>query len=387
MTFHRSVKSPLSMKTLLTDTESHCNRHFHQEVKGDPRVKLTEEEIRQKTWEALINCTEGIPFLGEPPIPIELSVGDEGPNLAARITLPEGEQRILFECKSIGQPRVARNAVNQILRNLERYPEYDGVFVAPYISPGSAEICSQEGIGYLDLAGNCRLSFGRVYIERRGTENPFSERRDLRSLYSPKASRIIRVILNDPKKVWKVEGLAEEADVSLGLVSKVKALLRDREWIAENGFALTAPEALLQEWSQNYTFRKNNVRDFYSRKTIPEIESQIAKVLSGKPLKHAFTGFSGAARLAPAVRYQRVMVYVDNAQEDVTSLLDLKPVSSGANVSLLVPYDQGVFYGTHDIDGILVTSPVQIYLDLVSYRGRGEEAAKELFDQVIRPTW
>ena len=104
-------------------------------------------------------------------------------------------------------------------------------------------------------------------------------------------------------------------------------------------------------------------------------------------VKYALTGFSGAARLAPAVRYQRVMVYVDNTQEDVTSLLDLKPVSSGANVSLLVPYDQGVFYGTHEIDGILVASPVQIYLDLVGYRGRGEEAAKELFDQVIRPTW
>ena len=194
-------------------------------------MKLTENEIRQKTWEALINCTEGIPFLKEPPIPIELPEGDEGPDLAARITLPEGEQRILFECKSIGQPRVARNAVNQILRYLERYPDYYGVFVAPYISPRSAEICSQEGIGYLDFAGNCRLSFGKIYIERKGTENPFAERRDLRSLYSPKASRILRVLLNDPKRVWKVEGLAEEADVSLGLVSKVKALLRDREWI------------------------------------------------------------------------------------------------------------------------------------------------------------
>jgi hypothetical protein len=122
-------------------------------------------------------------------------------------------------------------------------------------------------------------------------------------------------------------------------------------------------------------------------KTIPEIESQIAEVLREKSIKYALTGFSGTARLAPAVRYQRVMAYVENTQEDVASLLGLKPVTSGANVSLLTPYDQGVFYGTREIDRILVASPVQIYLDLVGYRGRGEEAAKELLEQVIRPTW
>jgi len=351
-------------------------------------MKLTEQEIKQKTWEALVNCTSGIPFLKEPPAPVELSRGDEGPDLAAKLSLPEEEQRILFECKSIGQPRVARNAVNQILRYLERYPGYYGVFAAPYISPKSAEICSQEGIGYLDFAGNCRLSFGRIYIERKGTENPFAERRDLRSLYSPKASRILRVLLTDPKRVWKVEGLAEEADVSLGLVSKVKALLTDREWIIiqRDGLRLSEPEALLHEWSQNYSFRKNEVRDFYSLRTVSEIESQIPEALSGKSVKYALTGFSGAARFAPAVRYQRVMTYVE-APEDIASLLGLKPVTSGASVSLLVPYDEGVFYGTRDIDGILVASPVQVYLDLVGYRGRGEEAAKEVFEQVIRPTW
>lgn len=351
-------------------------------------MKLTEKEIKQKTWEALVGCTEGIPFLKKPPTPIQLPEGDDTPDLAARITLPEGEQGILFECKTIGQPRVARNGVNQILRYLEKYPDYYGVFVAPYISPRSAEICSQEGIGYLDFAGNCRLSFGRIYIERKGTENPFAERRDLRSLYSPKASRILRVLLHDPRRVWKVEGLAEEADVSLGLVSKVKTLLGDREWITvqRDGLRLSEPEALLHEWSQNYTFRKNDVQDFYSRKTISEMESQIAEALSEKSIKYALTGFSGAARLAPAVRYQRVMAYVEDTQ-DVASLLGLKPVTSGANVSLLVPYEPGVFYGTREIDGILVASPVQIYLDLVGYRGRGEEAAKELFEQVIRQTW
>jgi hypothetical protein len=67
--------------------------------------------------------------------------------------------------------------------------------------------------------------------------------------------------------------------------------------------------------------------------------------------------------------------------------LSLKEVSSGANVSLLTPYDDGVFYGFRDVNGSLIVSPVQAYLDVIGFRGRGEEAAQGLLDQVIRPSW
>ncbi len=45
-------------------------------------------------------------------------------------------------------------------------------------------------------------------------------------------------------------------------------------------------------------------------KSIPEIESDLAKVCSEKNVEYALTGFSGAARFAPAVGYNRVMAYV-----------------------------------------------------------------------------
>jgi hypothetical protein len=34
-----------------------------------------------------------------------------------------------------------------------------------------------------------------------------------------------------------------------------------------------------------------------------------------------------------------------------------------------------------------MVSPVQVYLDLIGYRGRGEEAANVLLEQVIERTW
>lgn len=49
--------------------------------------------------------------------------------------------------------------------------------------------------------------------------------------------------------------------------------------------------------------------------------------------------------------------------------------------------DEGVFYGLLDINGINVVSDIQLYLDLKSYKGRGEEAAQTIFEQRIKTKW
>jgi hypothetical protein len=46
-----------------------------------------------------------------------------------------------------------------------------------------------------------------------------------------------------------------------------------------------------------------------------------------------------------------------------------------------------VLYGARPIDGICVATPVQVYLDLVGLKGRGEEAANALLEEVIKRTW
>jgi len=68
-------------------------------------------------------------------------------------------------------------------------------------------------------------------------------------------------------------------------------------------------------------------------------------------------------------------------------VLGLQPVSSGANVALIKPYDDGVFYGTVLRDGAPVVSAIQTYLDLMATKGRGEEAAQAILEEVIKPQW
>lgn len=352
-------------------------------------MKLGEANLLKQTEEALRACLAGIPFLAIQEIGLKETRSGFQPDMTAWLTSTSGPRVLLIEVKNNGEPRFARQAVNQILRYREAFPKSYGVFVAPYLSPRAAQILKEQGIGYLDLSGNCRLCFEGVYVEREGRPNKYAAKRDLRSLFSPKATRILRVLLARPRKAWRVAELAQEAGVSLGQVSNVKKLLEDREWVRRDkgGIVLAKPEELLTEWAENYTYRDNQVRDCYSMKPGPEIEATLAAVCGREAVKYALTSFSGAARYAPTVRFQRVLAYVDELTEGIEKEVGLKEVTSGANVSLLIPYDEGVYYASEEFEGIRVASPVQIYLDLMSYRGRGEEAANTLLERIIRPLW
>ena len=352
------------------------------------KIHAARAEVEAAAEQALRDCLAEVPFLRD--VRRLEGWGDRlQPDLVMEVSSPTGEQRLIVEVKSMGQPRLARDAINQLLRYLQSEPHGYGILAAPYISAESAEICRQEGIGYLDLAGNCYLAFGQVFIRKECRPNPFAQRRDLRSLYSPKAERVLRVLLAEPSEAWKTEALANEARVSLGQVANVKRLLADREWIEVGpvGFRLSRPERLLSEWAENYNPRRSQVIDFYAVKEIPDLEYELAGVGTSDETRCTLTGFSGAARWAPFVRYSRATAYVPDSVDRVASKLGLKQVSSGSNVSLIVPYDEGVFYGAGVVGDSMIVSSTQLYLDLRGMKGRGDEAANALLEEVIKPQW
>ena len=334
-------------------------------------------------------CLADVPFCALEPGARSAGTTPEGPDWVGSFRVDGEEETVLLQADTSGQPRRAREATNALLRWNSLYPGAIRVFAAPYVSPDAAEILGRASIGYVDLSGNCRLSFDKVYIRIEGRPNKFVQRRDLRSLYSPKAERVLRILLSEPQRGWKIKELATTAGVSLGQASNVKRLLEDREWLQqrEDGFGLTRPDRLLDEWSENYNYRKNETRDYYSMDAASQVETKLASMCEELGLTYAVAGLSAAWRLAPHVRYQRAMAYVPEVSDELVNRVGLKPVSSGANVMLLVPYDGGVLAGSQVIDGIRVTSPVQTYLDLRGFRGRGEEAAEAVLREVIKPTW
>ncbi len=358
-------------------------------VKGSLPVK--EQELIEMFPEALEKCLENVPrsAIGRVDREVRLTNGMMA-DLVVELEVMGRRQKMLVEAKSSGQPRRTREAIDQLKRMLsdsqvsEAYP----VFTAPYVSEASARICRDYETGYLDLVGNCRLAFGNAYVERVSPENTYKERRSRASLFSPKSSRVIRLMLGGPQS-WQVQQLAMDAEVSLGLVSKVKKELEEREWIlsTEDGIKLSDPEQVLMEWARTYSYRKNNVGEYYTMAGSEESETAIAQWCDENRVRYALTGFSGARMSSPRVRYNRSTVYVESDVESVAAGTELKPVETGGNVLLLKPYDEGVFQGSRVLYGSRVVSPVQLYLDLQSMPGRGEEAAEEVLVRELRPLW
>jgi hypothetical protein len=347
------------------------------------------DNIIGRSKQALERCLREVPFCRTEFSRIVSRSADIGIDLFGRFILPKGRVPFAVVAKSIGQPRFVREAVYSLTRYAASEPGAYPIFAAPFIADDAAKILEEEGIGYVDLSGNCRLCFDEVYVRCSGNENRFIRRRDLRSLYSPKSERLLRVLLGEPVRSWKVQELADEARVSLGQVSNVIRKLQDREWAArdESGMRLSKPDRLLSDWKANYDFARSERRDFFTLAGVDEFERRLATRMARAGGDYGLAAFSAAARFAPAVRYQRVYAYISGEIEQVADELGLKPVESGANVTLIEPYDDGVFIGAVEKDGVRVTSAIQSYLDLSQLRGRGEEAAQMLLREAIEPAW
>ncbi len=337
-----------------------------------------------------------VPFVKN--VKVERLPSDSGWDAEVVVRTRSRSLRLLVECKRRSEPRFLREALARFELTRIKRPEVYPVVVASYVSPESAAICREHGVGYLDLAGNCLLSVGEIHIQRQGFANPFQEKRPLAALFSPKAERVLRALLEPENwgRDWTFRELADHVrpGVSLGHVHKVIQALGNEEYIQQtgDGIRLQKPEPLLREWARNYRFERNRPRRFYSLLRSGPLEARLAKAIhevDGQPnCAAAFSSFTAAARIAPYVRQKRVWLYLQGDFSAIVQRLELKEVPSGENVVVLDPYDEGVFYQCERYpDGGIATGAVQTYLDVNASGGQGSEAAEKVLERVLRKKW
>jgi hypothetical protein len=331
---------------------------------------------------------------------IEIKSNTLGYTLKQRIDITvqvenQNQQRfyLLFEIKSVGQPRFVRMAVSFLKEMISNDSNCYGIVVSTFISEESRQICKQNDIGYLDLAGNCYLKFDGIYIHTDGKKDLYPESRSLKSVFSTKASRVLRILLCNPGKAWYVRDLADESKISLGLCSNIKKQLLNYEYISEfkigtrTKFKLTNPEELINQWSENYTYKINILAEYYSMDDVNTIEKKMIDYFNSNQIKYALSLTSGASLTTPFLRYKRVFSYLCSNFDKVAQDLDYKMVNSGGNIVLMRPYDEGVYYGLQKVRGACIVSDVQLYLDLKHFGERGIEASEFIMENRLRKKW
>lgn len=344
---------------------------------------MKEAEVR--AGEALRRLLENIPILQIGGIEAEAVSGNWEPDLIARLLVDGRQHTLICEYKSNGQPRYARSALLELGNYIaQKAPHATPIFMAPYISPAVRQLCEERGVGYLDLEGNARIAFGGVFIERMVADKPVAEQRELKSLFRPKSAQVLRAMLREPNRAWRVTELSEISGVSLGHVSNVRTGLIDREWAraSDDGLVLSKPEALLDAWRDSYIAPPGERHRFYTPLHGSAFEDAARSALrsEGGPGRAVFASFSAAHWLAPYGRTGTHYFFAD--EEGLRKLqvtLKLTSALKGENVVVTVPKDLGLLADTIEpAPGAICTSAVQTYLDLSIAGERGAEAAEHL---------
>jgi hypothetical protein len=350
-------------------------------------MQLSEQDIIKRSTE---NLKKTLPEMKILESMSQYQTGSYVADLVLKIRIDDVIKNLVCEVKTSGEPRYIFQAVSQVRLYSSLIENSYPVVAVPHIGEKSKEICKSFDVGYIDFDGNVYLKFDHVLIEKEGKKSLTRAKRQVKDLFAPLSSRILRILLVDPEMSWTLSQLSKTAKISIGYTHKIAKTLEERGYaIRDQNYRLklSRPRSLLDEWASKYDFTTaNTLNNFYTFERDPSLFiEKIRDVANQNNLEYALTLHAGAFLIAPYVRYTDVHAYIKPKEVNMwKDCLNLRPVESGGTVMLVEPYDEGVFWGIQKINGIKVVSNIQLYVDLFNYPARGREQAEFLREKKIR---
>ncbi len=305
--------------------------------------------------------------------------GLSGPDLIAEFTVGGKTKRLLIEVKVPGYP----SSLLQVFQTLQLAAKHQRgypVVVTDALSERGAQLAKEAGVGFLDLAGNCWLNLGNIYIDKTAHVRRSRPPTELRRLFSPKATRVIRTMLETPSKPWEIVKLAAVSQVSIGHAYKVTQKLLQQGFLVQEQrrVHLREPGTLLDTWAQQYRIDPATMQSFYTTeaKDPAAVIAHMVQVAKDRNLICAFTLHAGASLIAPFTRFTDVHVYLkESLSDNLLKALKLERIEFGGTVHVLQPYEEGVLHHLQRLNDTPVVCKTQLYLDLFQHPTRGREAA------------
>ena len=285
-----------------------------------------------------------------------------------------------------------RLAIDQIRRyaGTNRVP----MIAAHFLGPNRRALLREMGISYIDMAGNIYVRAKGIFVERDGKPNVLSYAQKGLNPYSDKASIILRILMEEPIRSWKIREIARAGDITPGWASRVADNLVERGLVKYNqqhGITLVSGEDVIKEWADFYDWHKNRFYHYYCHAyDSQELLDKISR-LDNDRVKFALGFQAGAYLVSPYSTFNQVHLIIDGgsfdiAQHEIELKLNLEQRKDGANLILVLPhYKKSALFHARKIDKWWVVSDIQLYLDLNRYPLRGREQAEKLLEKVIRP--
>ena len=204
-------------------------------------------------------------------------------------------------------------------------------------------------------------------------------------LISEKLNTIIRILLANTfsnKPDLRVPELAKEAKLTSGMAKRLLVRLEKSGYLTIKGkVKLTSPIKLMKAWGYTYSLREIEHSEFISAERPQYIILKIANWARKEKMPYAFTLFSATEHISPYVAPSTTHIYILKSDLLVWQRFfreeKILPAEKEGNVVCLL-VEEDYFKNIEDVRGTNIVSLPQLYADLMSFGGRGEEAAQEL---------
>ncbi len=207
-------------------------------------------------------------------------------------------------------------------------------------------------------------------------------------LIPEKLNTIIRVLLVnsfEKKPNLQLSTLAKKTKITPAMAARLVLRLKKSEYVdVRRGIKVINPVRLMTAWSYTYSIREIEKLEFVAAERPQYVMLKIANKARLERLQYAFTLFSATEHVSPYVAPSDTYLYI--LRKDIKEWQTLfrgenmLPTEKDGNVKCLV-VDEDYFEGVWEVRDVMIVSIPQLYADLFSYGGRGEEAAMEVLNR------
>lgn len=210
-------------------------------------------------------------------------------------------------------------------------------------------------------------------------------------LISKGMNSIFRILLSnwyENKPNLKISDLAEKATMTRAMIKRILLRLEKSEYVTiRKGAMLNDPIKMIKAWGYAYSIRELENRQFIAADRPQNIMLKIMNKARSINLRYAFTLFSATEQVNPYVVPSSTHLYILEKDfmewNNVFKEFDILPTEKDGNVICFL-VGEDYFEGVKESRGVMITSLPQLYADLFSYGGRGEEAAEKILEVIKR---
>lgn len=252
------------------------------------------------------------------------------------------------------------------------------LLITEYVNPNMMKMMENNGINFMDAAGNALIKVPPLYIKIKGNRlNENYETGVVRTTFNTATLQTIFTILCNPEMERNpIREIAEMANVAVGTVHRTLRDLQDQGYLItrNNEYALVNKKNLLEKWITLYTER---LRPKFYLGRYEADENRIRNI----DLKYFDAQWGGEAAAEKMTNYLRAYIYtiyIAGNQGEFILRNRLKRNTNG-NVLLMKKFWNYKDFGYND-----VTHPILVYADLLATGDpRNIETANIIYENEI----